>query len=80
MLDGQISLYSYCPYRCVSKVWKHNGMDSMDINIPYVAKLFNKRNDFGWGVGGGGGVNEHKKCILIFFASFVLNISYCKKH
>jgi hypothetical protein len=38
--------------------------------------LSRKRHDFR----GGGGVTEHKMCVLIFSTTFVWNISHCKKN
>jgi hypothetical protein len=41
----------------------------------YFSKLSHKRHDFR----GGGGITEHKMCVLIFSTNFISNISYSKK-
>jgi hypothetical protein len=43
---------------------------------PYFSTLYHNGSDFR----GGGGVIEHKVCILIFFTTSVGNISHSKKN
>ena len=48
------------------------------LDLPYFCTISYKRHDFSGGVGGG--MIEHKMCVLIFSATFVRNISHSKKN